>query len=163
MLYPLLWMLASSFKPENVIFSIRSLWPQRFSLENYAPAGPACRHFAAFFLNSLHRLGPRRDRQRARLLAGRLRLRAAEFRFKHFWFAVMLGTIMLPYHATLIPQYVLFLDLGWVNTFLPLIVPKFLAVDAFFIFLMMQFIRGIPRELDEAATIDGCGPFRIYW
>jgi multiple sugar transport system permease protein len=70
---------------------------------------------------------------------------------------------MLPYHATLIPQYILFLNLGWIDTFLPLIVPKFLAVDAFFVFLLVQFFRSIPRELDEAAMIDGCGPWRIYW
>ena len=75
----------------------------------------------------------------------------------------MLGTLMLPYHVTLVPQYVMFLQLGWVNSFLPLIVPKFLAIDAFFIFLMVQFFRGIPREIDEAAIIDGCGPWRIYW
>ena len=75
----------------------------------------------------------------------------------NFWFALMLGTLMLPYHVTLIPQYVLFLNLGWVDTILPLVVPKFLAVDAFFIFLMVQFFRGIPRELDEAAMMDGCG------
>ena len=76
---------------------------------------------------------------------------------------MMLGTLMLPYQVTLIPQYVLFLNLGWVNTFLPLVVPKFLAADAFFIFLMVQFFRGIPRELDEAAMMDGCSPWRIYW
>ena len=75
----------------------------------------------------------------------------------------MLGTLMIPYHVTLIPQYVLFLNLGWVDTILPLVVPKFLAVDAFFIFLMVQFFRGIPRELDEAAMMDGCSPWRIYW
>ena len=57
----------------------------------------------------------------------------------------------------------LFLNLGWVNTILPLVVPKFLATDAFFIFLMMQFFRGIPRVLDEAARMDGCSAFRIYW
>jgi multiple sugar transport system permease protein len=82
---------------------------------------------------------------------------------RDFWFALMLGTLMLPYHVTLIPQYVLFLHLDWVNTFLPLVVPKFLAADAFFIFLLTQFFRTIPRELDEAAMIDGCGPWRIYW
>ena len=75
----------------------------------------------------------------------------------------MLGTLMLPYHVTLVPQYILFLNLGWVNTYLPLVVPKFLAVDSFFIFLMVQFFRGIPREIDEAAVMDGCGPWRIYW
>ena len=86
-----------------------------------------------------------------------------EFRLKWFWFALMLGTLMLPYHVTLVPQYVLFLSIDWVDTILPLVVPKFLAVDAFFIFLMVQFFRGLPRELDEAARMDGCGPWRIYW
>jgi multiple sugar transport system permease protein len=86
-----------------------------------------------------------------------------DFRLKWFWFAMMMGTLMLPYHITLVPQYILFLNLGWVNTYLPLVVPRFLAVDAFFIFLMVQFFRGIPREIDEAAIMDGCGPWRIYW
>jgi multiple sugar transport system permease protein len=65
--------------------------------------------------------------------------------------------------VVIVPQYIIFSQLGWVNTFLPLVVPKFLATEAFFIFLMVQFIRGIPRELDEAARIDGCGHFRIYF
>ena len=69
---------------------------------------------------------------------------------------------MLPIHVIIVPQYVLFSQLGWVNTFLPLIVPKLLATDAFFIFLMVQFIRGIPKELDEAARIDGAGHPRIF-
>ena len=74
----------------------------------------------------------------------------------------MLVTIMLPIHVSLVPQYIIFNKLGWVNTFVPLILPKFLATDAFFVFLMVQFIRGIPRELDEAARIDGCGHWRIF-
>ena len=74
----------------------------------------------------------------------------------------MLVTVMLPIHVVLVPQYILFNKLGWVNTFVPLILPKFLATDAFFVFLMVQFIRGIPRELDEAARIDGCGHWRIF-
>jgi multiple sugar transport system permease protein len=86
-----------------------------------------------------------------------------QFRGKGLWFALMLGTLMLPYQVTLIPQYVLFLHIGWVNTFLPLVVPKFLAADSFFIFLMVQFFRGIPKELDEAAMMDGCSPWRIYY
>ena len=79
------------------------------------------------------------------------------------WFAIMLATIMLPAHVVLIPQYILFSNLGWVNTFLPLVIPKFLATDAFFIFLMVQFIRALPRELDDAAKIDGSGFFGIFW
>src|SRR5690606_20104356 len=69
---------------------------------------------------------------------------------------------LLPMHVTLVPQYMLFNSFGWVNTILPLVVPKWLATDAFFIFLMVQFIRGVPRELDESARIDGCGHFRIF-
>jgi multiple sugar transport system permease protein len=75
----------------------------------------------------------------------------------------MLITIMLPIHVVIVPQYVLFSELGWINTFLPLIVPKFLATDAFFVFLMVQFFRGIPKELDEAARLDGAGHMRIFF
>ena len=66
-------------------------------------------------------------------------------------------------HVVIVPQYILFSQTGWVNTMLPLILPKFLATDAFFVFLMVQFIRGIPKELDQAARIDGCGHFRIFF
>jgi len=76
----------------------------------------------------------------------------------------MLMTIMLPFHATIVPQFVLYEHLGWVGTILPIVAPKFLAVDAFFVFLLVQFIRNIPTSLDDAAKIDGCGPFRLfYW
>ena len=85
-----------------------------------------------------------------------------QFTGRNFFFALMMLTMMLPYHVVLIPQYILFLKLGWVDTYLPLVVPRFLAADGFFIFLMMQFFRQIPRELDEAAMIDGCSPFKIY-
>jgi multiple sugar transport system permease protein len=164
MLYPLFWMVASSFKPESEIFSNLGLWPNQVELGNYAEGWFALREsFTGFFTNSfliaaLSVIG--------NLMACSLTAYAfarLEFRFKWFWFALMLGTLMLPYHVTLVPQYVLFLSIDWVDTVLPLVVPKFLAVDAFFIFLMVQFFRGLPRELDEAARMDGCGPWRIYW
>nr|WP_269328312.1 carbohydrate ABC transporter permease [Kineosporia mesophila] len=85
-----------------------------------------------------------------------------EFPFKRTAFAIMLLTIMLPVHVVIVPQYILWANLGLINTFVPLIAPKLLATDAFFIFLMVQFIRGIPRELDEAARIDGAGHARIF-
>lgn len=86
-----------------------------------------------------------------------------QFRFKKILFACLLGTVMLPVQITLIPQYIMFHNIGWVNTFYPLIVPAFLGGTPFFIFLLIQFIRGIPRELDEAAIIDGCSTFGIFW
>jgi multiple sugar transport system permease protein len=164
MLYPLLWMVASSFKPESAIFSDLGLWPAEVDLNNYSEGWYALREsFTTFFFNSfiiaaLSVIGNLMACSLAAYAFARL-----EFRFKWLWFALMLGTLMLPYHVTLVPQYVLFLNIGWVDTFLPLVVPKFLAVDAFFIFLMVQFFRGLPRELDEAARMDGCGPWRIYW
>jgi multiple sugar transport system permease protein len=164
MLYPLLWMLASSFKPEDEIFGNASLWPTSFSLESYWRGWSGLQvSFGRFFLNSLiisvlSVIGNVLSCSLAAYAVARL-----QFRGRGFWFALMLGTLMLPYHVTLIPQYILFLGLGWIDTFLPLVVPKFLAVDAFFIFLLVQFFRTLPRELDEAAEIDGCSAFGIYW
>jgi multiple sugar transport system permease protein len=164
MLYPLLWMVASSFKPEQLIFSEPGLIPREWDWSNYLNGWHALRvSFTTFYSNSfliaaLAVIGNVLACSLTAFAFARL-----NFRLKWFWFALMLGTLMLPYHVTLVPQYILFLDFGWVNTFLPLVVPRFLAVDAFFIFLMVQFFRGIPREIDEAAIMDGCGPWRIYW
>lgn len=164
MLYPLLWMLASSLKPEDEIFSNPSIIPSAINFDSYPRGWSSLRFsFGTFAWNSLviavlAVVGNVISCSLAAFAFTRLR-----FAGRDFWFAMMLGTLMMPHHVVLIPQYVLFLNLDWVDTILPLVVPKFLAVDAFFIFLMVQFFRGIPRELDEAAAMDGCGPWRIYW
>jgi multiple sugar transport system permease protein len=164
MLYPLLWMLAASFRPENEIFTSASIIPSSWSIDSYFRGWNGLRTgFGTFFTNSfiisiLSVCGNVIACSMAAFAFARL-----QFRGKNFWFAMMLMTLMLPYQVTLIPQYVLFRQLGWVNTFLPLVVPKFLAADGFFIFLMVQFFRGLPKELDEAAQMDGCSPWRIYW
>jgi multiple sugar transport system permease protein len=164
MLYPLLWMLSSSFKSDNQIFNSPSLLPDSINFDAYVRGWEGLSvSFGQFFWNStviavLAVIGNVMSCSLAAFAFTRLR-----FFGRDFWFALMLGTLMMPNHVVLIPQYVLFLNLGWVDTILPLVVPKFLAVDAFFIFLMVQFFRGIPRELDEAAQMDGCGPWRIYW
>lgn len=89
----------------------------------------------------------------------------ARFRYRaqNALFLITLGTMMLPAQVTLIPQYVLFHDLGWINTLLPLWVPSWFGGGAFSIFLIRQFIMALPRDLDEAAFVDGAGTFRIYW
>jgi pectin-derived oligosaccharide transport system permease protein len=164
MSYPLLWLIASAFKPEDQIFNNLNLLPAQWVFSNFVDGWNALRvSFTRFYANSFLVAG---FAVVGNLMACSLTAFAfarLEFRFKKLWFALMMGTLMLPYHVTLVPQYILFLKLGWVNTFLPLIVPRFLAVDAFFVFLMVQFFRGIPREIDEAAIMDGCGPWRIYW
>jgi multiple sugar transport system permease protein len=163
-IYPLLWMVSSSFKPSDEIFGNASLLSDHFTPAAYPRAwNSTAVSFGVYFMNSaiISVLSVVGNVLVCSIVAyGFARLR---FRGKNFWFAIVLGTMMLPHHVTLVPQYVLFLNLGWVNTIWPLVVPKFLASDAFFIFLMVQFFRGLPRELDEAAVMDGCGPWRIYW
>jgi multiple sugar transport system permease protein len=164
MIYPLLWLASSSLKPANLIFSDLSLWPSKIRLQNYVDGWRgAALPFSSFFLNSFIVSGLAVVGNVIACSMVAYAFARLNFVLKRTLFALMMLTIMLPLHATLIPQYALFYNLGWVNTFLPLTVPKFLAVDSFFIFLMVQFIRGIPRELDEAAVIDGAGPIRIYW
>ena len=163
MLYPLLWMLSASFRPQDEIFSSSSIIPSHLTVDAYVRGWQGLQvSFATFFTNSfliagLSVLGNLFACSITAYAFARL-----EFWGKRFWFALMLGTLMLPYQVTLIPQYVMFLHIGWVNTILPLVVPKFLATDSFFIFLMVQFFRGIPRQLDEAAMIDGCSTWQIY-
>ncbi|MRG61678.1 ABC transporter permease subunit [Agromyces sp. CFH 90414] len=163
MLYPVIWMVVSSFRPTELIFREAGLVFDSFEISNYVEGWNALSYpFNVYLLNSgLVVVGSIIGNLVSCSLAAYAFARL-EFTGKKFWFAIMLLSIMLPIHVIIVPQYVMFSQLGWVNTFLPLIVPKLLATDAFFIFLMVQFIRGIPRELDEAARIDGAGHPRIF-
>ncbi len=163
MIYPLLWMAVSSFRPSDDVFRAPGLWLTEAHPENYANGWNALTSpFGTYLLNStIVVLGA---------IVGNLvscsmtayAFARLEFSGKKWMFGAMLITIMLPIHVIIVPQYILFTQIGWINTFAPLIVPKLLATDAFFVFLMVQFIRGIPRELDEAARIDGAGHPRIF-
>jgi len=164
MFYPLAWMLGVSFREDSQI-NDPGLWPgQYFTVDGYVDGweGLAGVPFWRFILNStivavLCVV--------ANLVACSMTAYAfarIDFRFKRLWFAIMLGTLMLPHHVILIPQYILFREFDWLNTYLPFVVPKLLATDAFFVFLLVQFFRAIPRELDEAARIDGCGHLGIF-
>ncbi|MFG1704429.1 carbohydrate ABC transporter permease [Nonomuraea sp. M3C6] len=163
MLYPVLWMVVSSLRPNNEIFRRPGLILDSLQTQNYgegwtalaSPFGHYLANSAILVLACI--IGNLVSCSMAAYAFARL-----EFTGKRLWFAIMLGTIMLPIHVIIVPQYIMFSQLDWVNTFLPLVVPKFLATDAFFVFLMVQFIRGLPRELDEAARIDGCGHPRIF-
>jgi len=163
MLYPLIWLVVASLRPESLIFREPGLVLEQLSLDNYQFGWTALSHpFSRYLLNTLVLVG-------GAILGNLVSCSLAAYAFARLrftgravLFAIMLMTIMLPFHVVVVPQYILFAKLGWVNSFLPLIVPKFLAVDAFFVFLMVQFIRSIPRELDEAARIDGATHFRIY-
>jgi multiple sugar transport system permease protein len=163
MIYPLLWMVSNSFKLQLEIFNSSSLLPNDFTIENYFRGWRFNNSttFATFFGNSFFytitaTIG-------AVLSSSLVAFGFSRIKFwgNSFWYACMFLTMMLPYQVVMVPQFVIFYRLGWVNTFLPLIVPQY-GGQAFFIFLMAQFIRGIPRELDESAMIDGCNKFVIY-
>ncbi|RYE09749.1 MAG: carbohydrate ABC transporter permease [Hyphomicrobiales bacterium] len=164
MLYPIAWMLLASFRPQSEILSDPAGLPSQLILDNYVRGWTGTgRSFSDYFVNSLIvSLGAVIGNTLACSMAAYVFARL-EFPFRRTLFAVMLVTIMLPYQVTLVPQYMIFRQLGWLDTFLPLVVPKFLAIDGFFIFLMVQFIRGLPRELDEAARIDGCGNVGVFF
>lgn len=165
MIYPLLWMIASSFKPEELIFRDKSLIIREFTLENYIRGlnGVAGTTFGNYLLNTLSVVIP--------VVIGNLiscsfvgyAVARLEFPLKKVIYILIFLTMMLPMHATLIPRYIMFNNFQWLNTYLPLIVPNFFAVQGFFCYLFIQFMRGIPFELDQAATVDGCSPIRIFF
>ncbi|SEE84116.1 carbohydrate ABC transporter permease [Ruania alba] len=163
MIYPLLWMIVSSLRPTEVIFRTPGLWLNELYVENYSDGWFALSQaFDWYLVNSAivvsgAIIGNLISCSLAAYAFARLR-----FRLRGLWFAIMLMSIMLPIHVIVVPQYIMFNAFDMVNTFLPLVLPKFVATDAFFVFLMVQFIRGVPRELDEAATIDGAGHLRIF-
>lgn len=164
MIYPLLWLASSSLKPASEIWTrVSKLIPAAPTLDNYINGwkGFGSVGFDTFYLNSFvySGFGTLFTVVSSAVVAyGFARI---NFPGKKFWFACMLSTLMLPAQIQIIPQYIMFSRLGWVNTFLPLLVPRLFG-QAFFIFMLIQFIRGIPRELDEAAEIDGCGRFYTF-
>jgi multiple sugar transport system permease protein len=165
MLYPVIWMVLSSFRPELEIFGATSIIPTTWTLDNYVKGWNLFggKTFGDFFINSfiicaLAVVGNLFACSLAAYAFARL-----NFRLKWLWFSLMLGTIMLPIHVQLIPQYIFFNNIGWVNTIFPLIVPKFLAHDAFYIFLMVQFMRSLPPELEQAAVVDGASFFQRFF
>lgn len=164
MIYPLLWMIMSSFKnSDEIIRTAQHLLPTHFQLGNYVKgwAGFAGISFATFFKNSfiIAGIGTIGAIISSAIIA--YGFARCEFRGKKFWFSCMLLSMMLPFQIIMIPQYILFNKMGWVGSYLPLIVPAFFG-QGFFIFLNIQFIKGIPTDLDEAAKIDGCSIYRIF-
>lgn len=164
MLYPLIWMLASSFKPEDEIFAQDGLFSGISTLRNYIHGWNALEvSFGVFVMNSvvvsvLTIAGTVASCSLAAYAFAILKPRGARVLF-----AVLLASIMLPLHIVIIPQYVMFSKVGWVGTILPLVVPKFFAVDALYVFIIVQFMRGIPGVIIDAARVDGASNWQIYF
>lgn len=162
--YPAVWMVLSTFKPSNQIIAQVNPIPREWTLANYETAlqGIGGVPFWTYLSNSLilavlSAIGVVLSSSVTAYAFARVR-----FPGRQLWFAIMIGTLLLPMHVVIIPQYIMFNQLGWVNTFIPLLIGRVLATEAFFVFLMVQFLRTIPTELDEAARIDGAGHLRTF-
>ena len=161
-LFPLIWALAASLKPLLEVYRFPPtlwVWPPQW--HNYTEA-LAKLPFARFIGNTLVITCAATAGQV--LSASMVGYAFARLRWpgRNFWFICLLATMMLPAQVLLIPNYLIFKNLGWVNTYKPLIVPAWLGGGAFFIFLFRQFFRGVPQELTDAARIDGAGEAQIY-
>ncbi len=160
---PLAWLVSTSFKTGGQTFLMPPIWiPDPIVWHNYPEAFQAV-PFQNYFWNTiqiviLSTLGTLLTSSLAAFAFARLRFPAREPLF-----IIVLSTLMLPTTITLIPKFIVFRNLGWIDTFLPLIVPYWLGGTAFYIFLIRQFFMTIPYDLDEAARIDGASNFRIYW
>ena len=165
MIYPLIWMVVSSLKETNTIFTTAgSLIPQSIVVENYINGwkGFAGVTFARFFGNSLFITILSTIGTVASSACVAYAFARCNFPGKKILFTAMLASMMIPGQILMVPQYLWYQKLGWVGSYLPLIVPFCFAIQGFFIYLMMSFIQGIPKELDEAAKIDGCSYFGIF-
>ena len=164
MIYPVIWMILSSFKTKSEILGANAPFlPTTWVWENYTNGwkGAGQYTFATYFKNSiiisvLATLGTVISSAMVSYSLARVK-----FKGRKFWFTCMILTMLLPGQVLMIPQYISWNNLGLVGTFVPMILPKFLGVP-FFIYMMMQFIKGLPKELDEAAMIDGCNRYQIF-
>ena len=164
MIFPLIWLIFASFKPSFEVFDHSHLLPREWKFDNFVNGWKSVKPYSylKFYLNTFALvLGVIVGNVFSSSLVG-YGFARGRFRGKNFLFFILLGTMMLPGTVTMIPNFIIFNKLGWVNTYLPFIVPAVLGGSAFVVFLMVQFIKGIPTELDEAAKIDGCNSFQIF-
>lgn len=164
MIYPVLWMISGAFKDNSEILrGTLSLIPENIKISNFSTGfrGFGGVSFATFFKNSFLITAVATAGTVISCSLVSYALARVKFKGRKFWFGCMLATMMLPGQVIMIPQYLIYYRLGLVPGYIPLILPYFCG-QAFFIYQMMQFMSGIPRELDEAATIDGCSKYSIY-
>lgn len=165
MIYPLLWMVMSSFKETSTVFTTASsLIPEKFILENYVNGwkGFAGVSFATFFRNSFFIAVTATFGTLISSAVVAYALKRLNFKLRGVLFICVLSTMMLPAQILMIPQYLWYNNLGWTGTYLPMILPFWFATQGFFVYLIMNFIEGIPKDLDEAAKIDGCSYYGIF-
>ena len=163
MLYPILWLVGASFKTNAEIFTEIGLWPSQFDFSSYVKGWKTSSEFtfATYFLNSFLIAIPRIIVTVISCVLVAYAFARFEFWGRKLLFSIMVMTLMLPQIILRIPQYMMFREFGWLDSYLPMIVPSAFATDTFFVFMLVQFLRGIPRDMEEAAQIDGCNPLQM--
>lgn len=156
--YPIVWLFFSSFKESSEIFTSIRLLPEQWIVSGYAEGWRSTSQypFTLFLTNSLKLVVPTVLMTCVSSCLVAYGFTRFTFPMKKFWFAVMISTMMLPNTILVIPRYILFNHFDALNSYRPFYLLAIFAANPFFSFLLVQFFRGIPRELDEAATIDGC-------
>jgi oligogalacturonide transport system permease protein len=164
MVYPLIWMLAASFKSNTEVFSSVRMLPESWNgFDAYVKGWKGFGKFtyATFFANSFLLVFPTVLLTVVSSAATAFAFARFDFRLKKLLFSVVIASLLLPHEVLIVPRYIMFNSFRWLDSYLPFFVPAALATYSFFVFMITQFIRGIPRELDQAAFIDGCGSLRI--
>ena len=166
MVYPLLWMTLSSFKPTDLVLPTSSqLIPTTWTLDNYVNGwkGFMGYSFGIFFANSFFISITATFGTLISSAFVAFALQRLHFKGKKLLFTLVLSTMMLPAQILMIPQFMWYRHLNWVGTYYPMILPYFFAIQGFFVYLIMNFIGGIPKDLDESAKIDGCSYYGTFF
>ena len=163
MIYPLLWLIGASFKTNQEIFASPWFWPENPTIQGYIDGWQTSTPytFGRFFLNSMYIVIPKVIGTAISSTAVAYGFARFEFPGKKVLFAILIATLLLPDVVTRIPQYLIFREFGWLDTYLPLFVPSWFAWEAFFVFMLIQFLRAIPREMEKAARVDGANTFQV--
>ncbi|WP_320122285.1 carbohydrate ABC transporter permease [uncultured Sphaerochaeta sp.] len=162
MVYPFLWLIGSSFKTSYEIFADLSVIPKNPTLNGYKNGWRAAgaSTFLTFFKNTYVYVVLKVLATALSAVVVGYGFSRFDFPYKKSMFSVLIATLLFPMTVVLVPSYIMFSKIGWVDSYTPLILPSLFAADTYFVFLMVQFFRSLPRDMDEAAIIDGCGPVR---
>lgn len=162
LLYPILWMFFAAFKTNDEIFGSTKLLATHYSFQNFIDGwrGSGTMTYAVYFWNTFRLVIPVTLLTLVSSTLVAYGFARFNFPFKKALFSLLIATLMLPNAVIIIPRYTLFAKFGWIDTYIPFYALAALSCYPFFIFMLVQFLRGIPRDLDESAYIDGCGTFR---
>ncbi len=165
MLYPLLWLFGASFKSNREIYSSVWFMPESFDFEVYVNAWKTNTGYTMghYFLNTFAVVVPKTVFAVVSSILVAYGFARFDFPFKKFFFAMLMGGMFMPAIVTVMPMYIFWGKLGFLDSYVPLTLPSLFACEGMFVFMLIQFFKGLPKELDEAARMDGCGTFRTLF